>query len=199
MRYRSRDCLPFLPLKEWSNSVVRCWFWSEVLMICIWSSWRHCHPIISCFIKIQIGLLAYRGCRGKEVTERSSVCRLSLKRVNEALQIWSCRFTTANQLTHRRRVLPRSRDRIKFGTHQIVKTVNTTGNNQCSTWLQKCSILAHLCSAFLWIIQDKPRATGRTGQFWGGISKWAEINGPDRQHQVVDRTFCGTVNQNDRG
>jgi len=24
-------------------------------MICIWSSWCHCHPIISCFIKIQIG------------------------------------------------------------------------------------------------------------------------------------------------
>jgi len=27
--------------------------WSEVQMICIWSSWCHCHPIISCFIKIQ--------------------------------------------------------------------------------------------------------------------------------------------------
>jgi len=23
-----------------------------VQMICIWSSWCHCHPIISCFIKI---------------------------------------------------------------------------------------------------------------------------------------------------
>ena len=30
--------------------------WSEVQMICILSSWCHCHPIISCFIKIQIGL-----------------------------------------------------------------------------------------------------------------------------------------------
>jgi len=30
--------------------------WSEVQMICIWSRWCHCHPIISCFIKIQIGL-----------------------------------------------------------------------------------------------------------------------------------------------
>jgi len=26
--------------------------WSEVQMICIWSSWCHFHPIISCFIKI---------------------------------------------------------------------------------------------------------------------------------------------------
>ena len=35
----------------------------------IWSSWYHCHPIISCFIIIQIGLtflvLTYPGCPGK--------------------------------------------------------------------------------------------------------------------------------------
>jgi len=30
--------------------------WSEVQMICIWSSWCHCHPIISCSNKIQNGL-----------------------------------------------------------------------------------------------------------------------------------------------
>jgi len=30
--------------------------WSEVQMICIWSSWCQCHPIISCFIKIRSGL-----------------------------------------------------------------------------------------------------------------------------------------------
>jgi len=30
--------------------------WSEVQMICIWSSWCQCHPIILYFIKIQIGL-----------------------------------------------------------------------------------------------------------------------------------------------
>ena len=30
--------------------------WSEVLMICIWSSWCPCHPIISCFTTNQIGL-----------------------------------------------------------------------------------------------------------------------------------------------
>ena len=30
--------------------------WSEVQMICIWSRWCHCHPIICCFINIQIGL-----------------------------------------------------------------------------------------------------------------------------------------------
>jgi len=27
--------------------------WSEVQMICIWSSGCYCHPIVSCFIKIQ--------------------------------------------------------------------------------------------------------------------------------------------------
>jgi len=30
--------------------------WSEVQMICICSSWYHCHPIISCSSKIQNGL-----------------------------------------------------------------------------------------------------------------------------------------------
>jgi len=46
--------------------------WSEVQMICIWSScsWCHCHPIISCCIKIQTGLTflvpTYPGCPGKE-------------------------------------------------------------------------------------------------------------------------------------
>jgi len=30
--------------------------WREVQMICIWSSWCHCHPIIYCFIKIHYGL-----------------------------------------------------------------------------------------------------------------------------------------------
>jgi len=29
--------------------------WSEVQMVCIWSSWCHYHRIISCVIKIQIG------------------------------------------------------------------------------------------------------------------------------------------------
>jgi len=42
---------------------------SVVQMICIWSSWCHCHPIISCFVKIQIGLTflvpSYQGCPEK--------------------------------------------------------------------------------------------------------------------------------------
>jgi len=29
--------------------------WSEAQMICTWSSWCHCHPIISCFIRIRNG------------------------------------------------------------------------------------------------------------------------------------------------
>ena len=30
--------------------------WSKVQIICIWSSWCHCHPIISCSSEIQNGL-----------------------------------------------------------------------------------------------------------------------------------------------
>jgi len=49
-------------------------FWSEVQVICVWSCWCHCHLIISCFIKIQIGwtflVPAYPGWSGKD-----AVCR----------------------------------------------------------------------------------------------------------------------------
>jgi len=34
----------------WGAGMVIC-LWSEVQIIFIWSSWCHCHPIISCFIK----------------------------------------------------------------------------------------------------------------------------------------------------
>jgi len=50
--------------------------WSEVQMICIWSSWCHCHPIISCSSKIQNCLTflvpAYRAHPGKQAVKRVS-------------------------------------------------------------------------------------------------------------------------------
>jgi len=41
----------------WSDEVLA-WLsvWSKVQMICIWFSWCHSHPIISCFSKIQNSL-----------------------------------------------------------------------------------------------------------------------------------------------
>ena len=50
----NRNCVIFCPLSAtllWSDEMR-----SEVQMICIWFSWCHCHPIISCFSKIQNGL-----------------------------------------------------------------------------------------------------------------------------------------------
>jgi len=42
------------------NSVMRrLSVWSKVQIICIWSSWCQCHPIICCFIKTQNGFLPY--------------------------------------------------------------------------------------------------------------------------------------------
>ena len=42
------------------------------------SSWCHCYPITSCFIKIQIGItflvLAYAGCPGKEAVKQVCLC-----------------------------------------------------------------------------------------------------------------------------
>jgi len=54
--------------------------WIEVQMIFIWSADATATPIISCFIKIQIGLTflvpAYPGCSGKE----AGVCLVCLHR-----------------------------------------------------------------------------------------------------------------------
>jgi len=79
------------PVRKLSDEVLA-WLsvWSEVQMICIWSSCCHCHPIISCCSKIQNGLTflvpAYPGCPGKETIKRLSVCLLLVA-------------TTATQLT----------------------------------------------------------------------------------------------------
>jgi len=68
-----------LSLKKLSDEVLA-WLSvsNELQMICIWSSWCHCHPTISCFIKIQIRLTflvpAYPGCHGKEAAKRVSFC-----------------------------------------------------------------------------------------------------------------------------
>jgi len=59
------------PVKKLSDEVLAWLFvWREVQMTCIWSSWCHCHPIVSCFIKIQTGLTflapAYQCCPGEK-------------------------------------------------------------------------------------------------------------------------------------
>ena len=58
--------------------------WSKVQMTSIWSIWRRCHPIISCFVKIQTGLSflmpAYPGCPEKGGVKQVSVCLSVLSR-----------------------------------------------------------------------------------------------------------------------
>jgi len=65
------------PVKNLSDEVLLLLsVWSEVLVICIWSSWCLCHPDISCFIKIQNGFTFlvpdYSGCPGKDAVKRVS-------------------------------------------------------------------------------------------------------------------------------
>ena len=47
----------YLACKKLSGEVLA-WLsiWNEIQMICIWSSWCHCHRVISCSSKIQNGL-----------------------------------------------------------------------------------------------------------------------------------------------
>jgi len=62
-------------------------------MICVWPSWCHCHPISSCFIKIQNDLTflvpAYPGCLGKEAIKWLSpylcVCTNSDRGISQLL------------------------------------------------------------------------------------------------------------------
>ena len=60
--------------KSWSAGMVISL--EQVQNICLWSSWGHCHPVISCIVKIQIGLTflvpAYPSCPGKEAVLHSA-------------------------------------------------------------------------------------------------------------------------------
>jgi len=76
-------CLCIQPVKNW---VTRCWhgYLSGVRSkwFCIWSSSCHCHPVTSCFLKIQNGFSflvpAYPDCPVKEAIKRLSVCLFCL-------------------------------------------------------------------------------------------------------------------------
>jgi len=67
------------PVNKLSDEVLA-WLsvWTEVQMICIWSSWCRCHPIISCSNKIQNSLTflvpAYPGWIEQEAIKWASVC-----------------------------------------------------------------------------------------------------------------------------
>jgi len=73
-------------------------------MICVWSSRRHCHPTISCFIKIQIRLTflvppACPGCPAKEAVKPLSLCLVIVKDRSD-------RYSASK--TFRGRVLPQT-------------------------------------------------------------------------------------------
>ena len=80
------------PAKKLSDKVLA-WLsvCSAVQMIRIWSNWCHCHPIISCFIKIHTDLTflvpVYPGCPGKEAIKWVCVnCRINI----EVFKYWYC-------------------------------------------------------------------------------------------------------------
>ena len=52
----SVNIAPIYYIWNWLTDKVSASAWNKVRTICIWSRWWHCHPIISCFIKIQTGL-----------------------------------------------------------------------------------------------------------------------------------------------
>jgi len=66
--------------------LVRLFVCSEVQMIYTWSSWCHCHPIISCLVKLWNGLTflvpAYPGCPEKDAIKWVSVLWTQAKHTN---------------------------------------------------------------------------------------------------------------------
>ena len=78
--------------------VMRCWHGylsgarCKMQMICIWSSWCDCHPIVYSCIKIQLGLtfllLAYQYCREKRPLNGCCV-RLAVEDFSKLVGIWS--------------------------------------------------------------------------------------------------------------
>ena len=75
------------------NGVMRCWYdclSGRGANDCIWSGWCNCHPVVSCFIKIQIALtflaLAYPGYSGnRDVLEPAKIW---VRRYLSLCKIW---------------------------------------------------------------------------------------------------------------
>ena len=71
--------------------------WNKVQVICKWSSWCHCHPIISCFIKIQNGLIflvpTYPACPGKEAVKQAWFMFVPLLFIYDGTWLCTCEET----------------------------------------------------------------------------------------------------------
>jgi len=127
-----------------SLRVLMCEFaFRKVQMIYIWSSGCHCHPVISCFIKIQMGLtflvLAYPGCPRKEAVKQASVFWwINVLFIAWMLIVcWQAGHLTCKNLLH----LPQ-----RFSFVSTRPTLENTGTedwlNQnwlCVCWCAKCS------------------------------------------------------------
>jgi len=75
------------PARKNLSDEVLAWLsvWSEVQMICIWSGWCHCHPIISASENTEWFILlvpAYPGSPGKKAVKWLCVC----------VCVWSCKM-----------------------------------------------------------------------------------------------------------
>jgi len=85
--------------------------WSVVQMICIWSSWCHCYPIISCFSKLQNGLPFW--CRLTQVI-------LEKRLLNVCMYVCMYQSEATTQ------------PRACFASHSIVRSITVhTGGSQC--------------------------------------------------------------------
>jgi len=82
-------------IERWRAGLVIC-------LICMWSSWCHCHSTVCCFIKIEIALTClmpvYPGCPEKEVVKRVSVCLVEFIVLKWLVQPWVATYWSCEHL-----------------------------------------------------------------------------------------------------
>jgi len=149
------------PVKKLSGEVLT-WLsvWSEVQMICIWSSWWHCHPIISYSSKIQNGLPFW--CRLTQVVvEKRPLNRCSVVMYRPAClrppyflsQVgkWRCFFSSSWDMLMWFRVQTIS----FYGKDQFVSRSPIECSNSILSWhMHGCVVLGLVVAVKKWLLNS---------------------------------------------
>jgi len=114
--------------------------WSKVQMICIWSSWCHCQPIISCYSKIQNSLPFWCWLTQVVVENRSlNGCSSSTNMYHTSCQEQILmKLNLINLLAdkcHLRRVSAKQKSLVSCLLRQVQKLVTTSNR-----WVQSAPI-----------------------------------------------------------
>ena len=118
---------------------------SKVQMICMWSSWRHCHAVISSFTKIHNDLtflvLAYPACYRKQTTKRLSDWLNAHEWGTGTSWVVSC-FTgeESSRIVWKREYVDLITQHHDQSTYSTWIAATTRNVGECPTWWPPCRI-----------------------------------------------------------